>query len=308
MWVPEIKPGFLLMKLVSISMKKVKVILLVLMSTISAVYVAKAFFFHPDVYPIKSSVFKWAGDTKISESSATINGEELESLRALLQPGDIFLNRSDYYISNIGIPGFWTHASLYIGIPEERERFFSEDIKCQNWVSMKGEKSGDLEHLLKNTYGSIYDLNNAKSEAYSIVESVSEGVVLSTFKEGAEKDGIVVLRPLLPKSEIAKAIFKAMDHINRPYDYNFDFSTDTVIACTELVYKVYEDSELFPVNEMFGKPFSTANEIAEYCDSNYNDPELKLALVYIYDGINGYLAKNDTAHQIFRNSWNESLW
>lgn len=269
----------------------------------------KNYFFHPSVYPFKSVFFAWAGDTKILGSSPhTIGEAELHKLRSLIQPGDIILNRSDYYISNIGIPGFWTHAGLYVGTPEERKLKFKGDEICTDWVKTKGEDTGDFEELLFKSFDSVYHANNNHWEEINIIESVSEGVVISSFEAGAKKDGIVVLRPIISKLELLEGIYKSFAYVNKPYDYNFDFSTDEAIACTELVYKVYENSALFPVHSMFGKPFSTANEIAEYCDANYDAAELKLAMVYIFDGEHGYTAQNDTAHVIFRKSWNESLW
>ena len=290
-------------------MKRVWRIISILIIVVVVLALVKRFFFHPNVYPIKAWVFGWAGDTKVIESSTnTISKKELKRLRSLMQPGDIFLNRSDYYISNIGIPGFWTHAGLYIGTPKERKEMFKNDIVCSEWVKSCGEINGNFEDLLHHGFDEVYESNRVRWNERNIIEAKSEGVILSSFTEGAQKDGIVVLRPIISKREIAVGIYKAFGLVSKPYDYNFDFSTDTVIACTELVYRAYENSNLFPVSSMFGKPFITANEIAEYCDLNYGKPELKLSLIYIYDGKNGYTAENDAAHLIFRKSWNESLW
>lgn len=290
-------------------MKRAWRIISILIIVVVVLAVIKKFFFHPNIYPLKAWVFAWAGDTKVLESSTnTISKIELKRLRNLIRPGDIFLNRSDYYISNIGIPGFWTHAGFYIGTPKERRELFKNEIDCADWVKFYGEPSGNLEDLLHQRFDLVYEANSDKRNERSIIEAKSEGVILSSFDEGAQKDGIVVLRPMISKREVAEAIYKTFGYVSKPYDYNFDFSTDTVIACTELVYKAYENSNLFPLSSMFGKPFVTANEIAEYCDLNYGTPELKLSLIYIYDGKNGYTTENDTAHLIFRKSWNESLW
>lgn len=274
-----------------------------------AYFAVKQYFFHPKVYPLKSSFFAWAGDTKILASSPnTISSIELTRMRRLMKPGDIILNRSDYYISNIGIPGFWTHAGLYVGDPDERNEFFANDKASMKWVIAQGESSGNLEKLLLKNYETSYQFHVDDLGNINIIESISEGVVISSFEAGAKKEGIVVLRPLLEKKEIAAAIYKAFSKVSKPYDYNFDFSCNNSIACTELIYKVYENSTLFPVYNMFGKPFSTANEIVEYCDENYDSAELKLAMIYIYDGSRGYMHEEDTAHTIFRKSWNKSLW
>lgn len=279
-----------------------------LLITVLALLV-KAYFFHPNFYPLKSVFFAWAGETKIIESSVNTIGEtELAKLRSLIQPGDIILNRNDNYISTLGIPGFWTHVGLYVGTPNERNLMFKRDKESIDWVKKKGEETGDLEKLLHKNFNSVYHANSSELEEINIIESVSKGVIISTFEAGAKKDRIAVLRPTISRRELAEGIYQSFSYVSKPYDYNFDFSTEEAIACTELVYKVYKNSSLFPVNDMFGKPFSTANEIAEYCDANYEDPKLKLAMIYIFDGEKGYTAENDTAHIIFRKSWNDSLW
>ena len=290
-------------------MKKLIYLFVILLLGTVAYFAVKQFYFHPTVYPYKSSFFAWAGDTKILETSSnTISSFELAQMKRLMKPGDIFLNRSDYYISNIGIPGFWTHAGIYVGDRNERNAFFANDKATAKWVIEQGESSGNFEKLLLKNFEASYKFLVDDLGDFNIIEALSEGVVISSFEAGAKKDGIVILRPLIEKREIAEAIYKAFSEVSKPYDYNFDFSTDNTIACTELVYKVYESSTLFPVNDMFGKPFSTANEIAEYCDNNYDSPELKLVMIYIFDGNRGYLPDQDTAHAIFRKSWNESLW
>lgn len=291
------------------SMKILKYIVVILLLGVATYFAVKKYYFHPTVYPLKSSFFEWAGDTKILESSPnTISNNELNRMRRLMKPGDIFLIHSDYYISNVGIPGFWTHAGLYVGDRNERNDFFANDKACMEWVMDQGEISGDFEKLLLKDYKVSYQFQVNDLGDFNIIEALSEGVVISSFEAGAKKEGIVILRPLLGKSEIAAAIYTAFSEVSKPYDYNFDFSTDNTIACTELVYKVYESSLLFPVNDMFGKPFSTANEIAEYCNKKYDSNELKLGLIYIYDGNRGYMTEQDTAHAIFRKSWNESMW
>jgi hypothetical protein len=289
--------------------KKLKYIVVILLLGTVVYFVVKQYYFHPKVYPLKSSFFAWAGDTKILASSPnTIDSIELTRMRRLMKPGDIFLNRSDYYISNIGIPGFWTHAGLYIGDRNERNDFFANDKATMDWVKAQGENSGNFEKLLLKDYENFYQFQVDDWGDFNIIESVSEGVIISSFEAGAKKDGIVILRPLLEKKEIAAAIYTAYSEVSKPYDYNFDFTTDNRIACTELIYKVYESSNLFPVYDLFGKPFSTANEIVEYCDEHYYSTDLKLTMIYIYDGNRGYMPEQDSAHVIFRKSWNESLW
>ncbi len=252
----------------------------------------------PYSYPLKAVFYTWAGDTRVLDSHNELSEADQDELATLIQPGDILLNRSNYFVSNIGIPGFWTHAALYVGTPEE---WTSEDldlmIPCKDTVT-------SLLRFLQQKYPE--HLNKVRQEQKCFIESVSEGVVLSDFKHAAGKDGLVVLRPLVHKQLKARAIATAFSMIGRSYDFDFNFETDSVIACTELVYRCYQTSDLFPVNELFYNPFTTANEIVEYCVINEGTINLKLEFVFLYDGRRSYKADNESGHDFFRKSYLET--
>ncbi|MBI9035041.1 MAG: hypothetical protein JEZ03_11280 [Bacteroidales bacterium] len=285
-------------------MKKIIIILILVVLSVAGYFTVTNYYHSPSVYPFKSKFYTWAGDTRVIESDENCMSEEqLEFLRKHIKPGDILINRSNYYVSNIGIPGFWTHAGFYVGTEQERKCYLNSDKGSRNWVNSMGEYAGDINQLLKDQISEKYLLKMDSDSNYSVIESVSEGVVLSTFEHGAGKDGIAVLRPLLPKKEMTKAILKAYSYLDTNYDFNFDFSNDSTLACTELVYLVYGDSKLFPVNELFGKPFSTANEIAEYYDNIYGTDSLRLQCIFFYDGEKAYGPGNKTGHEQFRKSW-----
>lgn len=44
-----------------------------------------------------------------------INGLHVAALQAKLLPGDIFMTRTDGELSNLFIPGFWSHGAVYAG-------------------------------------------------------------------------------------------------------------------------------------------------------------------------------------------------
>lgn len=290
-------------------MKKKILGFIFLLIAILAYFLIKNFYHDPNVYPYKSQFYTWAGDTRvITPDSASISKKQLEELRASVKPGDFFLNRSDYYISNVGIPGFWTHAGFYMGSSDELDDFFKGDINCSDWVISMGEDSGVLSQLLETKFGSKYHRCFGDDLWLPVIESLSEGVVFSSYADAVTKDGIVVLRPKVSKLKIAKAVYQAFKLVDRPYDFNFDFSSDSLIACTELIHCIYKDSELFSIGDLFGNPFVTANEIAEHYDSNFENKSLKMEMIFLFDGDNVYSGKSEKGQQIFRKSWEDSFW
>src|SRR6185436_20258411 len=97
------------------------------------------------------------GDTKVYRSGRSlISQAQIKQLQPKLLPGDVLLERREWFMSNIGLPGFWSHAALYLGTPAERRAFFA-DADTQAWVKKQGELSGDLEALLRKRYSKAYE-------------------------------------------------------------------------------------------------------------------------------------------------------
>ena len=99
----------------------------------------------------------------------------------------VLLERREWYMSNVGLPGFWSHAALYVGTPEERRKFF-DDPEVHRWVKEHGEPSGDFEGLLKRQYSKAYALAIKPQEhghVPRVLEAMSEGVVFTTIEHSA---------------------------------------------------------------------------------------------------------------------------
>ena len=266
--------------------------------------------------PIQAGVSEWMGDTQVYRAGRSlISQAQIRELQPKLEPGDILLERREWYLSNIGLPGFWSHAALFIGTPEERRSHFTDE-GARAWVRHQGIADGDLETLLRTRYPANYEASlRAGEEGHRVrlIEAISEGVSFTTLEHSADCDSLAVLRPRLPRREKAQAILRAFHYAGRPYDFNFDFATDAELVCTELVYKAYEPAEgirglRFPLVEMLGRKVTPANELAKQFDVEFGTPEHQSELVLFLDGQERQTRAVEASIDAFRESWKRPKW
>ncbi|MBM4050729.1 MAG: hypothetical protein FJ279_36995, partial [Planctomycetes bacterium] len=228
-------------------------------------------------FPVQAGVSEWMGDAKVYRiGQSLVSQPQIQAMLPRLEPGDILLERREWYLSNIGLPGFWPHAALFIGTPQDRRVFFkAPDVEA--WVREQGQADGDFDALLRAKYPKAYS-DGLKPQEHGhvprVIEAISEGVVFTTIEHSADADSVAVLRPRLPKHEKAAAILRAFHYHGRPYDFDFDFRTDSSLVCTELVFKAYEPGKAtrglrFPLVLMLGRPVCPANEMARQFDAQF---------------------------------------
>jgi hypothetical protein len=107
--------------------------------------------------------------------------------------------------------------------------------------------------------------------------------VFNSLEHAVQKDYVVVLRPELPRSEVAAAIRRSLLFKGRPYDFDFDFASDDKLVCTELVYRAYdvglgfgasrEDPAMPGLIEVMGRVTMPANELARFALYMAENPE-----------------------------------
>src|SRR5262249_40025112 len=65
--------------------------------------------------PVQTGTSEWMSRTKVYRpGESLISPEQIAAEQSKLQPGDILIERREWYLSNVGLPGFWSHAALYI--------------------------------------------------------------------------------------------------------------------------------------------------------------------------------------------------
>jgi hypothetical protein len=244
-----------------------------------------------------------------------ISQEQIKEIRKKLRPGDILLERREWFATNVGIPGFWTHAALYIGTPEERDRFFTEP-GVKEWLAGQGGADGTFDALLRTRYPEKYQLSVTPQEENRqarILEAIAEGVSFTSLEHSAAADSLVALRPNLSQKDIAQAILRAFHFSGRPYDFNFDFRTDSELVCSELIYKAYEAGAgsaglSLPLTEVLDRPLLSPNEIARLFDAEYGKAGQQFTMVAFLDGNEKKQNASESDVDSFRASWKRPKW
>lgn len=264
-------------------------------------------------FPVQAGVAEWMGDTKVlRRGRSLVSQEQIAAFGPRLEPGDILLERREWFISNIGLPGYWPHAALYTGTPEQRRAYFA-DKAVEDWARKEG--AADFEALLSSRAPRAYaeSLASIEGHPYRVLEAISEGVSWTTLEHSADADAVAVLRPRLSKKEKAEALLRAFGYQGRPYDFDFDFGTDASLVCTELVYKSYEPAKGYkgvrlPLTSTLGRWSTPANLIARMFDFEAGTKDQQLDFVLFLDGKEkeGKAVEADILE--FRRSWLRPKW
>ncbi|HPJ41081.1 MAG TPA: YiiX/YebB-like N1pC/P60 family cysteine hydrolase [Spirochaetota bacterium] len=264
-------------------------------------------------FPVQKGISNFAGDAKVYRiNNSLITDRQIREIAGELKPGDIMLERREWYLTNIGIPGFWTHAAIYIGTPKEREEFFNSGEIYSLLMEMG---AASVEDILKKSTGR-YKLclaPDSSGHVPRVIEAIGEGVLFTTIEHSASCDSIAVLRPRLSKREIALALIRAFRYSGRPYDFDFDFLTDSALVCTELVYKSYEPGKnreglVFPLEKIMGRNILPANGIAKLFSDEVKYKRRQLDFVLFFDGIEKSKKAVRSTEKIFFASHKRPKW
>lgn len=173
--------------------------------------------------------FKPAQFKKVGHGIST---RQVDEMLTHLKPGDILLNRVDYYPSGQFMDGFFYHSALFLGTVKQWG-----PMKMSNGVALQDDEWVKA-NIIPN-YKSIHDDSPAV-----VMESTSEGVFFSGRGYALERDAMAILKPVLPAPEqeaiTADAIRRAFQYYGRPYDFDYDLGTDDKIMCNELVYRAWD--------------------------------------------------------------------
>ncbi len=235
--------------------------------------------------PVQASAAEWMGDTRfVPEGRRLIKDDQLAKVLPLLQPGDIIVERRNWYLSNVGLPGFWPHAALYFGSPAEIATHLGGDPFVMRDFGQLPQAWGRRH---PNAMAKLA-LRGEHGHPRRIIEAVSEGVVFATFEHSCGADYVAALRPRRSKLAIANALERALRYHGRPYDFDFDFASDSSVVCSELVQKSYDlerEGISFPWIEIAGRRAVPPTEIVRLWRQTRGQADAPLEFVFFLEGI-----------------------
>ncbi len=260
-------------------------------------------------FPLQKGVAVAMSDLRTTRRDNFVSLQDIEHLREQLLAGDVLLERRNWYLTNIGLPGFWPHAALYVGTPAELDAAFDQEARAAT------DGLPPSEYLKKRHPEAAARLaqNDAEGHAPRVIEAVGQGVILSSLEHSAHADYVAALRPRLSAADRLASVMAAFEHLGKPYDYDFDFVTDETVVCSELVFKALQPNETkggiaFELTKTSGRLVLPPNNIAMKYDQEADSPERSLDFVAYYEGSEEEQRAIERSEPDFRKSWRRPKW
>jgi len=145
-------------------------------------------------------------------NKSLIKKKNLNKYLEIAKPWDILLTRWNWNASNLSIPGFWKHMSMYLW----------------KWKSLKKDffKFNFINDLDDNTHYII-------EATWNWVNIVEINHLIST------SDYLWVSRAKFSSDKIKRVLKNSFKHVWKWYDHRFNFYSDKNLVCSELVLKAY---------------------------------------------------------------------
>lgn len=254
-------------------------------------------------YPVQKGVALGMASIRTVSRDYFISPADLKDEEEKLLPGDIMLTRREWHLTNLGIPGYWSHAALHIGSIEKIDRYFTDLSELDG-----RSPSAVIQDRFPKVYAAMSREDDTGS-APSVIEALRPGVIVQSLQNSATADSLAVLRPNVGKSDRWQAIVAALSHYGKPYNYDFDFRTDSALVCSQLIYKAYEMSSGLRLKPQMssGRLLLSPNEIAIKCAQEMGTENAELDLVLFLDGIGVGKVTRRSADE-FSGSWSRPKW
>jgi len=247
--------------------------------------------------PVQKNVAVQMSFIRTAKREYFITPEILAGYRNRLKPGDILIERRNWHMTNIGIPGFWPHTALYTGTLAELDAAFDQ---------LGFHPSEKIKKLYPEVYAAL-SRSDENGYPLCVLEAIRPGVIFQSLEKSAKCDYLGVVRPELPQHEKFNALLAAFSNYQKPYDLNFDFTTENELVCSELVYKAFQSSGRLPLKPEIinGRLLLPPNRMVEQMAAHLRD---SFSFVLFLDASEkeGQVVEADS--QAFAKSWARPKW
>lgn len=210
-----------------------------------------------------NAFLKFFGDVKVfrfpffivyDPGSYHVKGHDTRTVMERVQPGDILIRGYKSYLDGYFIPGYFSHAGLYLGevLPEHRElvptakgkQLFRAGQQIVAHSMAEGVFMEDLISFCRCDYMAVLRFpveftrrSNTPATQYPLLEfNAAEHELFQKLWRGET----------VRFAEAFPAIYQiALSQIGKSYDFQFDFVNYNDLSCTEFVYYCLKAFEPF---------------------------------------------------------------
>lgn len=196
------------------------------------------------VDPVAEPFGRTAAHVVWRKGKVTSRAEAMAYLQADLRPLDILVTKSRGRLTGHLIPGWFSHAVVYLGSePGLRAIGVWDDPSVRPYRS-------------SIRAGMVF------------IEAVSRKVRLATIEKAVDADQVAVLRPRLGTAARRRAARAFFDHIGTPYDFRLDAGESDSLYCVELIDHVLRTN--LPKHAQYGRQIMWPAEMANTALSERN--------------------------------------
>jgi hypothetical protein len=143
------------------------------------------------------------------------NEKTANEILSIVKPYDIILEKSNTFVTNQVIPGYFTHVSVWLGVNNHRKRVLHS------------------RRLNKEKKVDIHDR--------AMAEAITTGVRLSSLKEYTLGKIYLIIRYNVLNQVQKDSVFHTISkQLGKEYDFNFNIKSSDRINCTELLYLSFD--------------------------------------------------------------------
>lgn len=208
----------------------------------------------------------------------------------VLQPTDIIIVRKEFAVTNYFLPGYWPHVAFVLGNESALANFRRSAVHSNAQGNFNTP-----DFVAADQWQAFIDTGTPAC----VVESMKDGVLVRDIASPLASDSFVVIRPRLSADDVLVATQKAMRHVGKPYDFNFDLRRSDRLVCTEVVYRALEGvgSIRFPLVQRMGRPTLSGLDLVQMSlNGQFFDPVAVYvpedsAELQVHDGIKDVIGR-----------------